>query len=172
MNSDEPRCGEPEASSLRSDVRAMYEDLAREIAEAGPVCDLSGRCCRFAEWDHTLFLSGIEAKLLIEDAPPPVRELDEGATCPWQNERGHCTAREARPLGCRVYFCDPNYQETGQSLSERYLKRLKQLADKYQLPWDYAPLHRHLREASSSGLWRPFEVALQGPNRPDPLTLL
>ena len=40
-----------------------------------------------------------------------MRPLDQGATCPWQDSRGHCTAREARPLGCRVYYCDPAFEE-------------------------------------------------------------
>jgi Fe-S-cluster containining protein len=172
MNSDDSNPSDPQERSLRASLRILYDDLARDIAKAGPVCDLSGRCCRFNEWDHTLFLSGIEAKLLIEDAPPPVRALDDGVTCPWQNERGHCTAREARPLGCRVYFCDPNYQETGQILSERYLNRLKALADEYQHPWAYAPLHRHLREATTTGLWRSFEASETGSNSANPLTLL
>ena len=120
---------------------------------AGPVCDLSGRCCRFAEYDHTLFLSGIEAEVLLADAPSACRPLDDGATCPWQDARGRCTAREARPLGCRVYYCDPAYQEAGQALSEAYLSRLKNLADTHDRPWAYAPLHRHLREAVDREEW-------------------
>ena len=172
MNCEEPKPTGSELLGLRASLQALYEDLAREIAQAQPICDLSGRCCRFSEWDHTLFLSGIEATILLADAPPSVRPLDEGATCPWQNERGHCTAREARPLGCRVYFCDPNYQETGQSLSEHYLKRLKRLADEYQLPWAYAPLHRHLQAAKATGVWRSFEASQDASNAANPLTLL
>src|SRR3954452_22488447 len=30
---------------LRSEIQAVYADLARDVAGAGPVCDLSGRCC-------------------------------------------------------------------------------------------------------------------------------
>jgi len=130
---------------LRTKLRIIYDDLARDVASAGPVCDLSGRCCRFKEWDHTLFLSGIEAEILVEDAPPPVRPLDDGATCPWQDDRGRCTAREARPLGCRVYYCDPSYQERSHELSAAYLGRLRRLADSLGRAWDYAPLHHHLR---------------------------
>lgn len=139
---------------LRSSIHAIYRDLQSEIATLSPVCNLSGRCCRFKEWDHTLFLSAIEAEVLIEEAPPAIRELDEGATCPWQDQRGHCTAREARPLGCRVYFCDPSYEGKAEGLSENYLKRLKRLADEYKRPWSYAPLHVHLRDAERQGSWR------------------
>ncbi len=30
--------------------------------------------------------------VLIADAPHPVRPLDQGATCPWQDGHGRCTA--------------------------------------------------------------------------------
>ncbi len=140
--------------TLRESLRAVYDDLSVDVAQAGPVCDLSGRCCRFAEWDHTLFLSGIETDMLLAEAPPACRPLDGGMTCPWQDEQGRCTARESRPLGCRVYFCDPSYQERGQVLSETYLGRLKSVADAHDQPWSYAPLHHHLRAAIERGQWR------------------
>lgn len=150
----------PGTPTLQDSIRAVYHDLSQDIAVAGPVCDLSGRCCRFAEWDHTLFLSGIEAEMLLAEAPPACRPLDGGATCPWQDGQGRCTAREARPLGCRVYFCDPSYQETGQALSETYLSRLKSVANAHDQPWSYAPLHQHLRAAVERGQWRgPAQMA-------------
>lgn len=136
---------------LRVALRALYNDLAAEVAQAGPSCELSGRCCRFVEYDHVLFLSGPEAEVLLADAPAPSRVLDDGASCPWQDERNRCTAREARPLGCRVYYCDPSYQDRSHELSERYLARLRTLTASLGLPWDYAPLHRHLRSAEESG---------------------
>jgi hypothetical protein len=136
---------------VRGPLRALYAELDAEVAALGPACALSGRCCRFEAYGHTLFLSAAEAALLVADAPPPARPLDEGATCPWQDELGRCGAREARPLGCRVYFCDEAYQEPGRDLAERQTGRLKRLADDLGLPWDYAPLHRHLRRARDAG---------------------
>ena len=75
--------------------------------------------------------------------------LDGGATCPWQDGRGLCTAREARPLGCRVFFCDPVYQEPGQEIAERAIRSLKRMVESLDLPWNYAPLHQHLHAAGS-----------------------
>ena len=144
-----PSLDDDAIATIRRELRTVYDDLALAVAEAGPVCDLSGRCCRFAEWDHTLFLSGVEAALLVADAPAPARPLDDGATCPWQDDRGRCTAREARPLGCRVYYCDPTYQERSHELSAEYLGRLRALSDRLGVPWDYAPLHAHLRRAEA-----------------------
>jgi hypothetical protein len=132
-------------ASFREPLRQLYGEVDREIRRLGPVCELSGRCCRFDEYGHTLFLSAPEAALLIADAPPPSRPLDDGATCPWQNSLGHCTARDARPIGCRVYFCDPTYQPHAPGVSEAFIGRLKALVNRFGLPWNYAPLHRHLR---------------------------
>ena len=49
------------------------------------------------------------------------------------------------PLGCRVYYCDPGYQSAAPS-SRTFIARLKHLADHHGLPWNYAPLHRHLHD--------------------------
>jgi hypothetical protein len=132
---------------FRESLKILYSQVDAEVATLAPRCDLSGRCCRFEEFGHTLFVSSPEAALLIADAPEPVRPVDSGATCPWQDERGLCTAREARPLGCRVYFCDPVYQEPGRELAERAIGSLKAVVEVLDLPWNYAPLHRHLLAA-------------------------
>jgi len=136
---------------LRDALAVVYRDLDAEVAGLGPACALSGRCCRFAEYGHTLFLSAPEAAILLADAPAPSRPRDDGATCPWQDAAGRCTARDARPLGCRVYFCDPAYEPHAPGLSERHIARLKRLADELGWPWDYAPLHRHLARAEAEG---------------------
>lgn len=126
-------------------VRSMYTEVASEVAAAGPQCDASGRCCRFKEYGHTLFISSLEAEVLLESAPPFEQPVSRDF-CPFQVEN-LCTAREPRPLGCRVYFCDPSYQDTGSGITEKYLRRLKELAEEFDLPWRYAPLHEFLNEA-------------------------
>jgi len=128
---------------LRSELLALYDDLAAEIAAAGPVCELSGRCCRFKEYGHTLFLSRPEADLLLEPGLPENAVVDESG-CPFQVQ-GLCTARERRPLGCRVYYCDRNYAGVGEALSERYIARLKKLHAESATAWEYRPLHDFLR---------------------------
>lgn len=151
----EPGFRRLELDMFRRDLDALYQELDGAVASKGPVCQLSGRCCRFAQYGHTLFLSAPEAALLIELGPPPARPLDEGETCPWQDQRGHCTARAVRPLGCRVYYCDEAFDGHAEDLSEHYLARLKRLADRHGLPWNYAPLHAHLRAARDAGQFPP-----------------
>jgi Fe-S-cluster containining protein len=133
---------------LRRRVLELYQEVDQAVAAAGPLCVASGRCCRFKEYGHTLFLSNLEADVLLAGAPafqgPVAADF-----CPFQ-DGNLCTAREPRPLACRIYYCDPAYQETSQELSEKYLRRLKELALQNQKEWRYAPLHVFLNEALAS----------------------
>ena len=142
-------------TAFRAAVQGVYRELDEAVAAAAPVCAVSGRCCRFVEYEHTLFISAPEAAILLADAPPPSRPLDDGATCPWQDAKGRCTAREARPLGCRSYFCDPAFADRMPELAEAAIARLKAVVAEHGLPWDYAPLHWHLRLAVEVGNYPP-----------------
>jgi hypothetical protein len=134
------------SEELRRRVLELYAEVDAAVAAAGPVCVASGRCCRFKDYGHTLFVSNLEADVLLALAPPFDRPASSDF-CPFQ--RGNlCTAREPRPLGCRVYYCDPTYQETGSRLSEEYLRRLKRLADEHGVAWRYAPLHDFLNDTN------------------------
>jgi hypothetical protein len=157
VSSDDP--GQRELD-WRRELRELYEELDREVASLGPVCALSGRCCRFLEYGHTLFVSTAEVGYLLALAPAPARPLDQGATCPWQDSRGHCTAREARPLGCRIYHCDPVFEEELHRLSERFIHRLKALSTRQNIAWNYAPLHHHLHDERGQGRFPAVDAAL------------
>jgi Fe-S-cluster containining protein len=131
---------------LRDKVLELYRDVDRAVASAGPVCLASGRCCRFKEYGHVLFLSNLEAEVLLAGAPVYAQPVS-ATCCPFQKDN-LCTARAPRPLGCRIYFCDPNYQENSRQITEGALRRLKELADEHGVAWRYAPLHLFLNEAS------------------------
>lgn len=122
---------------MREVLAVLDAELQAAIAQAGPVCLVSGRCCRFAEYGHTLFVSSFEVDRLLDEAPPPCRPLDDGATCPWQDGHGQCTARAARPLGCRVYFCDRSSFAWQGALTEAALADVRALHDRHALPYRY-----------------------------------
>jgi hypothetical protein len=130
------------SEELRREVLELYREVDAAVARAGPVCVASGRCCRFKEYGHVLFLSNLEADVLLADAPPYEKPISPDF-CPFQKDQ-LCTAREPRPLGCRVYYCDPSYAETGNALTEQFLHRLKELAREHGIEWRYAPLHHFL----------------------------
>jgi len=127
---------------IRQRVFNLYAEAEKEIAAAGPVCVASGRCCRFKEYGHTLFVSNLEAAVLLDGAPAYEQPVTADF-CPFQKGK-LCDARSHRPLGCRVYYCDPTYQETGNAITEKYVRELKDLASQLELEWQYAPLHHFL----------------------------
>ena len=130
---------------VRAAVETVYAAADAAVAAFNPKCDASGRCCRFKEYGHTLFISHFEAEMLLESAPPFAQPASADG-CPFQID-GLCTARGERPLGCRIYFCDPAYQETGNRITEESLTELKRIADDHGTGWRYAPLHMFLNEA-------------------------
>lgn len=131
--------------ALRQQVLNLYREVDRAVHAAGPVCVASGRCCRFKEYGHVLFLSNLEADVLLAHAPSYEAPVTPDY-CPFQKDN-LCTAREPRPLACRIYYCDPNYQDTGNRITETYLGRLKELAREHDAEWHYAPLHHFLNAA-------------------------
>ncbi|MGO9923047.1 MAG: hypothetical protein ACLQIB_51170 [Isosphaeraceae bacterium] len=137
--------------SPEAELRALYDRVDRAVARIGPICQLSGRCCRFAEYGHTLFVSTLEIRYLVAGAPRPSRPLDQGDHCPWQDQLGRCTARDSRPLGCRIFHCDPTYQESAHEISERSITELKAITQRWDLTWNYAPLHTHLGRERDQG---------------------
>ncbi len=146
-----------------AELRQIHAALEQAIAARGPACALSGRCCRFLEYGHTLFLSELEARVLVALAPAPARTLDTGATCPWQDQHNRCLAREARPIGCRAYFCDPAYEPDAHLVSEPAITALKSLTERHGIPWNYQPLHRHLHAFRDAGT---LDIELAEPGQP------
>jgi hypothetical protein len=130
---------------VRQKVLEVYAKADAAVAAAGPRCDASGRCCRFAEYGHSLFISHFEAEILLDSAPPyPAPVSSDG--CPFQVD-GLCTARASRPLGCRIYFCDPAYERRMEGITEDSIAQLKGIADAHGTGWMYAPLHHFLNAA-------------------------
>ena len=149
---EQPHLSYDEALSALND---LYDEVEAEIHACAPICEISGRCCRFREYGHDLFVSILERDHWLRSGEPAVAANDwrPGENCPWQSPTGLCTARKGRPLGCRVYFCDPKFAEAMPEITERAITRLKRITLQAGLPWDYRPAHRHLAETEKS--WRP-----------------
>src|SRR5918994_1757708 len=101
---------------LRRRVLDLYAVVDAAGSAAAPRGDAPRRGCRVAADGHTLFLSRFEAELLLETAPSYTKPVSRDG-CPFQVDN-LCTARQERPLGCRIYFCDPAYQDTGNRITE------------------------------------------------------
>jgi len=114
----------------------LYDDLDREIAALAPKCELSGRCCDFPKSGLTLFATDLELDWLRERTRGGGN--DDPALCPhWRG--GRCEARDGRPLGCRLYFCDASKAAPLEELSVRYHERLRRIHDETGVAYRYAP---------------------------------
>lgn len=120
-------------------LRSIYEEARREI-ESRPslVCELSGRCCRFREADHELYLTRLEYREMVAHGGTPPDRAD--GACPWLEE-GLCANREGRALACRTYYCSD--EEEAARVTERGHRRIRELHERYRLPYVYRSLHEH-----------------------------
>ena len=74
-------------SAVRQAVERIYADLQAQIDLRRPRCDASGRCCRFEEFGHRLFVTTMELATFIYDLElgnrtPEVDRLLLPATAP------------------------------------------------------------------------------------------
>ena len=117
-------------------IRAIYAEFEVERQARQPQCDASGRCCRFEEYGHRLFVSTAELAAFVAALPPSPPAWD-GTGCPYQVE-GLCTAREGRPFGCRVYFCDSSSKDWQTTQYERFHAAIRELHERLGVPYVYA----------------------------------
>ncbi len=115
-------------------LETIYGELGDELDRLRPRCELSGRCCKFKEYDHQLWTTPIEIDYLIENVGLP--EKVDHAVCPWL-AGGKCSVRDHRMLGCRIFFCDPAYEEAMGPLYEKYHQKVKELHREADVDYEY-----------------------------------
>ena len=127
-----------------TDIKEIYKKLEAELASINPGCNSCGTCCHFDEFGHILYTSTIETDYIRENVEIPSFDSDKNV-CPLLINN-QCTAREHRALGCRVFFCNPDYKEKSQDIYNKYYTMIKDLADKNQVKWRYAPMLKLLKD--------------------------
>lgn len=161
---------------VSADVAELLRQAETEITALNPKCDASGRCCRFEEYGHRLYVTTAElihfAAIMTAEAGVEAADQTSSASgthkqislpqyfaeaqplgCPYQVER-LCHARAARPLGCRIYFCDPSAQSWQNTLYERYHQQLKATHLRWDVEYAYIEWRSALSLALSAG-WLP-----------------
>ena len=83
-------------------LTALYRQVDDELCALGAACAACGRCCRFEEFGHELWLTNVELEYLrsrhgLRGASPP-------GVCPYLDGT-RCTARDGRALACRTFHC-------------------------------------------------------------------
>lgn len=145
-------------SEIATAIRSLYADLDEVVRDRQPVCNASGRCCRFEEFGHRLYVTGLEiAWFLLEVGHASASDVGDislqqaasSPNCPYQI-RGLCSTHTIRPLGCRAFFCEEGTEAWQQDTTERFLDRLKQLHLVHDLPYAYMEWRTGLAEASQA----------------------
>src|SRR5262245_41968952 len=87
-------------------LRAIYDDADRLLE--GWSCAASADCCRFGETGREPYLWPNERALVsraLARRGAPRRPLRVIGDCPLLDREGRCSIYEARPFGCRTFFC-------------------------------------------------------------------
>ena len=140
--------------AIATAVRTIYDDVAQQVAQRGPACWASGRCCNFEAFGHRLYVTGLEAALAQRwvDQPATTESVRTALTrggCPFQIGN-LCNARDARPLGCRVFFCDKSSIQWQHELLEQCMVKIRTLHDQHNIPYRYAEWRALLDQLSDS----------------------
>ena len=137
------------AASARPDVeaaiQALYADVQSAIDARRPACAVSGRCCRFEEYGHRLYVTTLElAAFVRQHTTETPTEAWDGTGCPFQRAR-LCSVHGIRPFGCRMFFCDATSTEWQNDAYERFHARIQQLHAELGVPYFYVEWRAALR---------------------------
>lgn len=138
------------ASDGLAEVDAIYGRFEVERAERKPVCDRSGKCCRFESYGHRLFVSTLEVARFLSGVGATSSETWDGTGCPFQ-VHGACGAHTIRPFGCRVYFCDPTSTDWQQAQYERFHAQIRELHERLGVPYLYVEWREALAAVGIAG---------------------
>ncbi|UCG31777.1 MAG: hypothetical protein JSU68_08915 [Phycisphaerales bacterium] len=116
-------------------VAQVLSDAEEAISYYQPMCWNRGDCCQFGAAGHKLYVT-VPELICFDQTHPPAPVQNGADTCPYQRE-GRCTARAARPLGCRVYFCQASARWWQPTVTEEHLRRLRDIGGRFGLPHLY-----------------------------------
>ena len=146
---------------VRAAVLSLYSDVQREIDQRRPLCVSSGKCCRFEEYGHRLFVTTIEigtflhqlgSELTAIEAKAPKSSLPVFSPepgCPFQVDK-LCSVHAIRPFGCRMFFCDATSTDWQNEQYEQFHARLKRLHETLSVPYFYVEWGKALSECRIS----------------------
>ncbi len=119
----------------------LYEKIDAALAGMGQPCSACGKCCHFAEYDHVLMCTDLEAAYLAALHGNPPRPMSTEA-CGFQ-DGDRCMARAGRPLACRTFLCRPLAGEAFEQRAaahERTHRQIKALCDSWPNGYRYGPI--------------------------------
>ena len=125
-------------------VDVVYRAVQGEIDARRPACAVSGRCCRFEEYGHRLYVTTLELAAFVAALGERSDGAWDGTGCPYQRSK-LCTVHAIRPFGCRMFFCDATSTQWQNDAYERFHARLKALHAELNVPYFYVEWRAALR---------------------------
>ena len=106
------------SSPFRAELLGLY--ARADEALAGFTCEASTDCCRFgvtgrepyvtpvelAEIEHAAAARGVPLGATAKRAARSLPMADDERRCAMLDDAGRCRIYQARPLGCRTFFCE------------------------------------------------------------------
>jgi uncharacterized protein len=152
-----PRPAPDRTDELLAGLRAVYRDA--DGLYAGWSCPASTECCRFGMTGREPYVTSIELAAVKKaiaarggarswKRAPAVPDDPAGAAtarvalpvvsderrCPLLDGEGRCAVYEARPLGCRTFFCDR--AEPGGKVKQpqvnALVRRIQEIAERHE----------------------------------------
>jgi Fe-S-cluster containining protein len=131
-------------------VERLYAELQLDIDARKPLCIVSGRCCKFDEYGHRLYVTTLElATFMRRREGASILESTDPGSCPFQANK-LCGVHGIRPFGCRMFFCDATATDWQQAAYERYHAKLKQLHEDLAVPYAYVEWRAALEQLRSA----------------------
>jgi len=153
-------------------LREIFDRVDAAVAERQPICEQSGRCCRFDQFGHLLYVTGLETAWTLRHAKLPSDRKASAANvslpvlpasdrshpfhwdaCPFQVD-GLCSIHTIRPTGCRIFFCDPTAETWQRDLYESTLRDLRTLHERFAIDYRYVEWRTALKSARRAGVSR------------------
>lgn len=135
--------------ALFAEIRRLYVRLEADLAGLGGRCDRSGRCCRFREFGHRLYLTTPELEYLLAGLDPAALDIPDDR-CPFltagADGRPACGNHEQRAIGCRIFFCNAADPAPFHEVYERHHAAMKELCARHGLEYRYQEVLAALRE--------------------------
>lgn len=167
-----PRQGDQQAeTALLQELDAVYRDVDARLS--GDTCPTSTECCRFGITGREPYVTSVEVALVeraiarrggaraLGRAPAPLQApapadrkdkrrlamADDEEPCPLLDAKGRCSVYDARPFGCRTYYCDRAIRssDVGQRDINEFVRRIRDIAARHEVGGDQGkPLRRAL----------------------------
>ena len=136
---------DPRVDALMRELEAQAQEQLRIHR---PVCLASGKCCNFEQHGHSMWLTGLEVAWTLSKIPSAPTTAQVAASvrvgnCPFLVQ-GMCGIHQARPLGCRAYFCDQAGQGWQEAVMESWLGRIRSLHTELEIAYRYDEWRRLL----------------------------